>query len=52
MVRFGRYLEIIEEERLVENARVVGEHLLRGPARACRRELGGLMTQRARAAAS
>ena len=37
MVRFGRYLEIIEEERLVENARVVGEHLLRGPARGCRR---------------
>jgi L-lysine 6-transaminase len=28
MVRFGRYLEIIHEERLVENARVVGEHLL------------------------
>ena len=30
MVRFGRYLEIIDEERLVDNARVVGEHLLRG----------------------
>ena len=30
MVRFARYLEIIDEERLVDNARVVGEHLLRG----------------------
>jgi L-lysine 6-transaminase len=30
MVRFARYLEIIEEEKLVDNARVVGEHLLRG----------------------
>ena len=29
MVRAQRYLEIIEEEHLVENARVVGEHLLR-----------------------
>jgi L-lysine 6-transaminase len=28
MVRFGRYLEIIEEERLVENAREVGGYLL------------------------
>ena len=28
MVRSRRYLEIIEEEHLVENARVVGEHLL------------------------
>jgi L-lysine 6-transaminase len=28
MVRFTRILEIIEEENLVENARVVGEHLL------------------------
>ncbi len=28
MVRSQRYLEIIEEENLVENARVVGEHLL------------------------
>ena len=28
MVRFTRILEIIEEEKLVENARVVGEHLL------------------------
>jgi L-lysine 6-transaminase len=29
MVRAQRYLEIIEEENLVENARLVGEHLLR-----------------------
>jgi len=28
MVRFGRYLEIIEEEKLVERARQVGAHLL------------------------
>jgi L-lysine 6-transaminase len=28
MVRFGRYLEIIEEEKLVERARLVGSHLL------------------------
>ena len=30
MVRFARYLEVIESERLVDNARVVGEHLLAG----------------------
>jgi L-lysine 6-transaminase len=30
MVRFQRFLEIIEEDRLVENAKVVGEHLLSG----------------------
>jgi L-lysine 6-transaminase len=30
MVRFGRFLEIIEEERLVENARLVGDRLLDG----------------------
>ena len=30
MVRAQRYLEIIEEENLVENARVVGEHLVAG----------------------
>ena len=29
MVRFGRYLEIIEAEGLVENARETGGHLLR-----------------------
>lgn len=43
MVRFGRYLEIITEERLVENARVVGERLLAG-LQELQRELGGLMS--------
>jgi L-lysine 6-transaminase len=43
MVRFGRYLEIIEEERLVDNARVVGEHLLRG-LQSVQSELGGVMS--------
>ena len=28
MVRFGRYLEIIEEEKLVDHAREMGDHLL------------------------
>jgi L-lysine 6-transaminase len=28
MVRFTKYLEIIEEDGLVENARVMGEHLM------------------------
>jgi len=28
MVRFQRYLEVIEEEELVENARVMGDYLL------------------------
>jgi L-lysine 6-transaminase len=28
MVRFGRYLEIIEQDKLVDNAREVGSHLL------------------------
>jgi L-lysine 6-transaminase len=43
MVRFGRYLEIIAEDRLVENARKVGEHLLRG-LRSLERELSGVMS--------
>ena len=30
MVRFARFLEVIEEERLVDNARVVGERLRKG----------------------
>jgi L-lysine 6-transaminase len=30
MVRFQRFLEIIEEDKLVDNARVVGDHLLAG----------------------
>jgi L-lysine 6-transaminase len=28
MVRFKKYLEVIQEENLVENARIVGDHLL------------------------
>jgi L-lysine 6-transaminase len=36
MVRCARYLEIIEEENLVSNARTVGEHLL-----ACLSEMAG-----------
>jgi L-lysine 6-transaminase len=43
MVRFGRFLEIIHEERLVENARDVGEHLLAELVR-LEAELGGLVT--------
>jgi L-lysine 6-transaminase len=35
MVRFTRYLEVIEEENLVENARTVGEYLLNGIAELC-----------------
>src|SRR4029077_3519598 len=43
MVRFGRYLEVIEEDHLVENARVLGEHLLRGLV-SVQEELGGIMS--------
>jgi L-lysine 6-transaminase len=43
MVRFQRYLEIIDSERLVENAARTGEHLL-GGLRKLQDELGGLMT--------
>ena len=43
LVRCARFLEIIHEERLVDNARVVGEHLRRGLERV-QAELGGLMT--------
>jgi L-lysine 6-transaminase len=43
LVRCVRYLEVIHEERLVDNARAVGEHLLRGLSEV-QRELGGLMT--------
>jgi L-lysine 6-transaminase len=43
MVRFGRFLEVIQEERLVENARVVGAHLLSG-LEALQKELGGIMS--------
>lgn len=40
MVRFSRFLEIIEEDRLVENARLVGAELLAG-LRAIEHESGG-----------
>jgi L-lysine 6-transaminase len=43
MVRSGRYLEIIDEDGLVENARVVGDHLLRG-LEGVQSELGGVMS--------
>jgi len=43
MVRSARFLEIIEEDRLVDNARVVGDHLLRGLV-GVQGELGGLMS--------
>jgi len=43
MVRFGRFLEIIQEDQLVENTRVLGAHLLSG-LEALQRELGGLMS--------
>jgi L-lysine 6-transaminase len=43
MVRCGRYLEIIAEERLVENARAVGEELRQG-LEDVQAELGGLMS--------
>ena len=43
MVRFGRFLEIIEEEGLLENARTTGEHLLKG-LQDLERELGGVMS--------
>jgi L-lysine 6-transaminase len=43
MVRFGQFLRILEEERLVDNARLVGGHLLRG-LEGVQAELGGLMS--------
>ena len=43
MIRCGRYLEVIDEDRLVDNARVVGEHLLRG-LEGVQFELGGVMS--------
>ena len=43
MVRSARYLEVVDEDRLVDNARVVGEHLLRG-LEGVQAELGGAMT--------
>jgi L-lysine 6-transaminase len=43
MVRFQRFLEIIEEDRLVENARVVGDYLLAG-LRGLETEFGSSVT--------
>jgi L-lysine 6-transaminase len=43
MVRFGRFLEVIDEERLVDNARTVGAYLLAG-LQGLQAELGGLMS--------
>jgi L-lysine 6-transaminase len=43
MVRSARFLEILEEDGLVENARRVGSRLLEG-LRGVERELGGVMT--------
>jgi L-lysine 6-transaminase len=43
MVRCGRYLEIITEENLIENARAVGEHL-QARLRELAEEFPGLMT--------
>ena len=43
MVRSARFLEIIQEDRLVDNARVVGDHLLRG-LEGVQHDLGGIMS--------
>jgi L-lysine 6-transaminase len=43
MVRSARFLEIVDEDGLVDNARLTGEHLLRGLQRV-QAALGGLMT--------
>jgi L-lysine 6-transaminase len=43
MVRFGRFLEVIHEENLVENARVIGDRLLEG-LRGLEQEAGGTLT--------
>jgi L-lysine 6-transaminase len=43
MVRSARFLEVIEEERLLDNARGVGDHLLEG-LQGVQRELGGVMS--------
>jgi L-lysine 6-transaminase len=43
MVRAARYLEVIAEERLVDNARDVGAALLEG-LEGLQRELGGVMS--------
>ena len=43
MVRSGRFLEIVQEDRLVDNARIVGDHLLRGLS-GVQADLGGIMS--------
>jgi L-lysine 6-transaminase len=43
MVRFGRFLEIMNEDQLVDNARVVGEYLLRG-LEEVQKEFGGAVS--------
>jgi L-lysine 6-transaminase len=43
MVRGARFLEVIEQDRLTDNARVVGDHLLRG-LQGVQAELGGVMS--------
>jgi L-lysine 6-transaminase len=43
MVRFARFLEIVHEERLIDNARIVGAHLLKG-LEGLQHELGGIMS--------
>jgi L-lysine 6-transaminase len=43
MVRFARFLEIVHEEKLVDNARTVGAHLLKG-LEDLQKELGGVMS--------
>ncbi len=43
MVRFGRFLEVIHEDRLVDNARVVGKRLLEG-LQSLEQEANGLLT--------
>ena len=43
MIRSARYLEIIDEENLIENARVVGEHL-QARLRELAEEFPGVMT--------
>jgi L-lysine 6-transaminase len=43
MVRFARFLEIVHEEQLIDNARLVGAHLLKG-LEGLQHELGGIMS--------
>jgi L-lysine 6-transaminase len=47
MVRAGRYLEVIHEEKLVDNARITGQRLLEG-LEALEREIGVMTNARGR----